>query len=67
MSNRVRFLDLVRPAMGLIPEVEQPMKKVSYHPSNLPKLAFNDKMLWTSIVLFIYLICCQVPIYGVYK
>jgi protein transport protein SEC61 subunit alpha len=24
-------------------------------------------MLWTSITLFIYLICCQVPIYGVYK
>lgn len=29
MSNRVRFIDLVRPVMGLLPEVEQPLKKVS--------------------------------------
>lgn len=28
MSSRVRFIDLVRPVMGLLPEVEQPLKKV---------------------------------------
>lgn len=28
MSSRVRFIDLVRPVMGLLPEVETPLKKV---------------------------------------
>jgi protein transport protein SEC61 subunit alpha len=47
----------VKPVKGLLPEVEQPLKKQ----------AFNDKLMWTAIVLFIYLICCQIPIYGVIK
>lgn len=29
MSSRVRFIDIVRPVMGLLPEVEQPLKKVT--------------------------------------
>lgn len=28
---------------------------------------FKDRALWTGIVLFIYLMCCQIPLYGVYK
>jgi len=28
MTSRVRFIDIVRPVMGLLPEVEQPLKKV---------------------------------------
>lgn len=31
MTSRVRFIDIVRPVMGLLPEVEQPMKKVSFY------------------------------------
>ena len=57
MTSRVRFIDLVRPVMGLLPEVEQPLKKQQ----------FNDKLIWTSITLFIYLICCQIPLYGISK
>jgi len=41
----------------LLPEVEQPLKKQ----------AFKDKMLWTAITLFIYLICCQIPLYGIVR
>merc|ERR1712134_178277 len=29
------------------------------------KIPFREKLLWTSIVLFIFLVCCQIPIYGV--
>ncbi len=29
MSNRFRFIDIVRPIMGILPEVEAPLKKVS--------------------------------------
>lgn len=27
----------------------------------------KDKIIWTAITLFIYLICCQIPLYGVTK
>ena len=54
MADRIRFIDLVSPVMHLLPEVEQPMKKQ----------AFREKILWTATVLFIYLICCQIPLYG---
>jgi len=44
----VRFIDLVTPVKHLLPEVETPLKKQ----------AFREKLLWTAITLFIYLICC---------
>lgn len=46
----MRFLDLVKPVMFLLPEVSAPEKRVP----------FKEKLLWTSIALFIYLVCCQV-------
>merc|ERR1712010_212770 len=55
LKPMVRFLDLVRPVVNLLPEVEAPVKKQS----------FNDKMMWTAWTLFIYLICCQIPLYGI--
>jgi protein transport protein SEC61 subunit alpha len=51
----VRFIDLVSPVKHLLPEVEAPLKRQ----------AFREKLLWTAITLFIYLICCQIPIYGI--
>lgn len=50
-----RFLDLVKPVVGLLPEVETPDRKVP----------FKEKVLWTSIALFIYLVCSQIPLYGI--
>ena len=50
----VRFLDLFRPIMTVIPEVSQPQ-----HP-----VPFREKLLWTSVTLFIFLVCCQIPLYG---
>lgn len=55
--KKMRFLDLVRPVVNFLPEVEAPLKKQS----------FNDKMMWTAWTLFIYLICCQIPLYGIVK
>lgn len=52
-----RFLDLVKPVMFLIPEIKAPKAPVSK----------RDKMVWTSIALFIYLICCQIPLYGIFQ
>ena len=53
----MRVLDIVKPVKDFLPEVEQPMKKQS----------FNDKLMWTAWTLFIYLICCQIPLYGMVK
>lgn len=30
-----------------------------------PQIPFREKVLWTVITLFIFLVCCQIPIYGV--
>ena len=29
------------------------------------QIPFREKLLWTSITLFIFLVCCQIPLYGV--
>jgi protein transport protein SEC61 subunit alpha len=51
----VRFLTLVRPFMFILPEVTAATKKVN----------IKEKILWTAITLFIYLVCCQIPLYGI--
>eukprot|EP01137_Pigoraptor_chileana_P022680 Opistho-2@7118 len=51
----VRFLHLIRPFMGVIPEVAQPDRKIQ----------FREKVLWTAVTLFIFLVCCQIPLYGI--
>jgi len=40
--------------MVVLPEVEQPDRRIP----------FKEKVLWTSISLFIFLVCCQIPLYG---
>ena len=54
-AGKFRFLNLVRPFMGILPEVQQPDKKVP----------FKEKVLWTAVTLFIFLVCCQIPLYGI--
>jgi len=45
----------MRPFVKLLPEVEAPTYK--------PK--FTEKLQWTVFALFIFLVCCQVPVYGI--
>jgi len=49
-----RFLSLVKPVMFLLPEVATPTRKIP----------FKEKILWTAISLFIFLVCSQIPLYG---
>ncbi|KAI6200724.1 Protein transport protein Sec61 subunit alpha [Aphelenchoides besseyi] len=51
----VKFLEFVKPFCGLIPEVSKPERKIQ----------FREKMLWTAITLFIFLVCCQIPLFGI--
>src|ERR1700723_2285965 len=41
--------------MAVLPEVKTPERKIP----------FQERVLWTAITLFIYLICCQIPLYGI--
>ena len=43
----VKFLEFVKPFCAVIPEVEKPQRRIQ----------FREKMLWTAITLFIFLVC----------
>ncbi|EST08474.1 Translocon Sec61/SecY, plug domain protein [Kalmanozyma brasiliensis GHG001] len=50
-----RFLSLVRPFMSVLPEVAAPERKVP----------FESRVMWTAIVLAIFLVSSQIPLYGI--
>jgi preprotein translocase SecY subunit len=50
-----RFLNLFKPIARVIPEVKVPERRVR----------FNEKLFWTAIVLVIYLVMSEVPLYGI--
>merc|ERR1712226_1586698 len=54
-SGNFRFLNLIKPVMCILPEVQTPDRRVP----------FREKILWTSISLFVFLVCCQIPLYGI--
>ena len=56
MSN-IKLIYLIEPISHLIPYVPNP--KITIKP--------NEKLVWTGMVLFIYLIYSQIPLYGIYK
>lgn len=53
----LRLLHLVEPISRLFPSVEKPNRAINT----------KEKLLYTSITLFIYLVCCQIPLYGVLR
>lgn len=44
----------MKPFCGFVPEVSKPERKIQ----------FREKMLWTAITLFVFLVCCQIPLFG---
>jgi preprotein translocase SecY subunit len=50
-----RFLNLFKPIGRILPEIKVPERKVS----------FNEKIFWTAIVLIIYLVMSEIPLYGI--
>ena len=50
-----RFLGLFKPLGRVLPEIKKPERKVS----------FNEKIFWTALVLIIFLVMTQIPLYGV--
>jgi len=50
-----RFLSLFKPIGRILPEIKKPERKVS----------FNEKIFWTALVLVIFLVMTEIPLYGV--
>ena len=45
----------MKPFCGVLPEIQKPERKIQ----------FREKVLWTAITLFIFLVCCQIPLFGI--
>jgi preprotein translocase SecY subunit len=52
-----RFLGLFKPVGRVLPEIKKPERKVS----------FNEKIFWTALVLTVFLVMTEIPLYGVAK
>jgi protein transport protein SEC61 subunit alpha len=52
-----RFLSLFKPIGRVLPEIKKPERKVS----------FNEKIFWTALVLVIFLVMTEIPLYGIEK
>jgi len=50
-----RFLSLFKPIGRVLPEIKKPERKVS----------FNEKIFWTALVLVVFLVMTEVPLYGI--
>ncbi len=50
-----RFLNLFKPVGRILPEIKVPERKVK----------FNEKLFWTAIVLIVFLVMSEIPLFGV--
>jgi preprotein translocase SecY subunit len=50
-----RFLSLFKPIGRVLPEIKKPERKVG----------FNEKLFWTALVLIVYLVMSEVPLFGI--
>lgn len=50
-----KVLELLSPFVAVLPEVRKPERKIQ----------FKEKVLWTAVTLFIFLVCCQIPLFGI--
>ena len=49
------MLHLVRPFISVLPEVKAAERRIP----------FREKLLYTSVALFVFLVCSQMPLYGI--
>jgi preprotein translocase SecY subunit len=50
-----RFLNLFKPIGRVLPEIKVPERKVK----------FNEKIFWTALVLIVYLVMSEIPLFGI--
>lgn len=56
-SQGIRLLSYARPVLQFLPEIDKAPKLIP----------FQDKILWTLLTLLIFLVCSQIPLYGIVK
>lgn len=56
-TSGFKILNYIRPFLGFLPEVDKA-------PRTVP---LKDKLLWTLLALLIFLVCSQIPLYGITK
>jgi protein transport protein SEC61 subunit alpha len=49
-----KVLNLVKPFLSILPEVQQADRRIP----------FKEKVLYTMVTLFVFLVCSQLPLYG---
>jgi len=49
-------LKMLKPFIAFVPEVIPPGSRM---------LTYRERLMWTTITLLIYLVCCQIPLYGI--
>ncbi len=49
-----RFLNLFKPLGRILPEIKKPTRKVK----------FNEKLFWTGLVLIVFFVMTEIPLYG---
>ncbi|KAG1341923.1 protein transport protein Sec61 subunit alpha [Cocos nucifera] len=57
MAGGFRVLHLVRPFLAILPEVQSADRRIP----------FREKVIYTVISLFIFLVCSQLPLYGIHS
>jgi protein transport protein SEC61 subunit alpha len=50
-----RFLNLFKPVARILPEIKVPERKVK----------FNEKIFWTALVLIVFLVMSEIPLFGI--
>jgi protein transport protein SEC61 subunit alpha len=55
--SEIRFIYLLKPILPFIPQISSPKRIIKK----------QEKLIWTAMVLFIFLICSQIPLYGKYQ
>ncbi|KAG5510469.1 hypothetical protein GH5_06669 [Leishmania sp. Ghana 2012 LV757] len=54
MTKQANWLMSLKPMLAVLPEIEKPRR--------VPGI--KERIMWTAVALFVFLICCQVPVYG---
>jgi len=51
----IKFLEVIRLFCAVLPEIQKPERKIQ----------FREKVRRIAVTLFIFLVCCQIPLRGI--
>lgn len=55
MTRRIKLLQYVKPFLPFLPDIAPPTRRV----------VFREKLTWTIFSLIVFLVCSQIPLYGI--